>query len=514
MSNIDAALEYAGMGWSVFPVEPVGKKPMVKWTEESSTDPDRIREMWDMCPQANIGIDCGKSGLVVLDIDDVGSIGSLTDKFGFDPSQDDTAVVRTGRGGLHVYYRAGSERVRNSASKVADHVDVRGDGGYVVAPPSVHESGRTYEWARRSEPRPIPESVVKVFNYREEPQRVELPPERSHEKWGLAILAAEAHAIETSQPGQRNNQLNRSAYYVYGAVKGGHLDESLATMRLRQAARHVGLSESEIEGTLVSAWQGAEERHPQDRPMPDKYEVVPDKERRIFRLLSPEDLEQLPPPEWLLKDRLPEGQTWMYGEPGSGKTFLALDWAASVAAKGMNVIYFVGEGVQGFARRVWAWKEFYKKDISTFRAVPQAPHLLEPDSVATLRATVEHYAPSLIVVDTFARAAVGGDENSARDVGMAIDALDSLWRDMKVSSLVIHHSTKYQGVERGSSAIRGAADASWEVQPGIDGNMIGGQAFCRKMKDAEPPKSVLFQLRTLEDGAYVFPSAVMGDLGA
>jgi len=64
-------------------------------------------------------------------------------------------------------------------------------------------------------------------------------------------------------------------------------------------------------------------------------------------------------------------------------------------------------------------------------------------------------------------------------------------------------------VERGSSAIRGAADATWEVQAGIDGNMIGGQAFCRKMKDAEPPNSVLFQLRPHEDAAFAFPSACM-----
>lgn len=507
----EKALEYAGKGWHIFPVEKAGKTPLVKWRDQSSADPEVVGQMWDVYPDANIGIDCGKSGLVVLDIDDVNAVAELSEKFGFDPAADETAVVRTGRGGLHIYYRAGSESVRNSASKVADHVDVRGEGGYVVAPPSGHESGNLYEWVREVEPKPIPEAVVRVFNYREEPKRIELPPERSHEKWGLAILAAEAFAIETSQPGQRNNQLNRSAYLVYGAVKGGHLDHSIATMRLRQAASHVGLNESEIEKTLSSAWDGATERHPQDKmdnlpPMPS---VNGERERRMFRLLSPEDLEQLPPPQWLLKDRLPEGQTWVYGEPGSGKTFLALDWACSVAAKGLNVVYFVGEGVQGFARRVWAWKEMYRKDISTFRAVPQAPHLLEPASVAMLRDTVEHVAPSLIVIDTFARAAVGGDENSARDVGMAIDVLDSLWREMGVSSLVVHHSTKYQGVERGSSAIRGAADASWEVQQGIDGNMIGGQAFCRKMKDAEPPNSVLFQLRPHEDGAYVYPSASM-----
>ena len=507
MEVVEQAVKYAKNGWAVFPVDPGGKKPLVKWRDESTSDVEQVREMFSLLPNANIGIDTGKSGLVVIDVDDISAVKELSERFGFDPSADDTAVARTGRGGLHIYYRAGDEEVRNSASKIADHVDIRGAGGYVVAPPSLHESGNRYEWVRRVAPKPIPEAMVKAFNYREEPKRVELPPERSHEKWGLAVLASEAFAVETSKPGERNNQLNKSAFLVYGAVKGGHLDHSIATMRMQQAADHVGLDHEETKKTLDSAWHGSEARHPTERTELVPVEGGPEREKTTFRLLTPEDLDRLPPPEWLLEGRLPEGQTWMYGEPGSGKTFLALDWAASVSARGMNVIYFVGEGVQGFARRVWAWRQAYGRDITTFRAVPQAPHLLEAKSVQMLRDTVEKFNPSLIVVDTFARAAVGGDENSARDVGMAIDVLDGLWREMKVSSLVVHHSTKYLGVERGSSAIRGAADASWEVKAGIDGNFIGGQAICRKMKDAEPPDSILFRLQTLDDGAYIRPSA-------
>ena len=55
-------------------------------------------------------------------------------------------------------------------------------------------------------------------------------------------------------------------------------------------------------------------------------------------ILTVEDLENMPQPEWLLNFRMPEGQTWIYGEPGVGKTFVALDWAASVAAQGHNVL--------------------------------------------------------------------------------------------------------------------------------------------------------------------------------
>jgi hypothetical protein len=93
---------------------------------------------------------------------------------------------------------------------------------------------------------------------------------------------------------------------------------------------------------------------------------------------------------------------------------------------------------------------------------------------------------------------------------MAIDALDGLQRDFGCSSLVIHHSNKSGHGERGSSAIRGAADATWEVVGGLQGSgeIVGAQAFCRKMKDAEPPMPILFQLRSAGDSAVVHPTAL------
>lgn len=498
----EQAQKYAAEGWCVFPVK--HKMPLAHWRDDSSCDQEQIAQMrWDEA--TGIGLDCGKSGIVVIDIDNLDSISLLADRLGWDPTSDYTALARTGSGGLHVYYRAGSDAVRNSASKVVPGVDVRGFGGYVVLPPSRHESGGVYEWIRYGDILPIPEKMVEVLNYREELPPQPPPEVRTHERWGLTVLSSEAYNVEVSQPGTRNSTLYEAALRVFSVVKGGHLDHDIAHLRLRQAGMHVGLEASEVDGTLSSAWNTAGVRHPEQAPQP--VQTAP-QQRRSFRTLSMEELENLPPPTWLLRDRLPEGMTWMYGEPGSGKTFLALDWAASVAATGLNVIYFVGEGVTGFARRVKAWRDIYRKDISTMFVVPQAPHLLEHQSVDMLRETVGQVAPSLIVIDTFARASVGGDENSARDVGLAIDVLDGLWKDMKVSSLIIHHSNKNGGVERGSSAMRGAADATWEVRPGLDGDRhLGSQVVCRKMKDAEPPSPFMVQLRGHEDSAYMYPSA-------
>lgn len=512
-----AAEVYASLGWHTFPVQ--GKRPLVPWRESSTTDPSAHAMWWDVeHPDAGIAVDCGKSGLVVIDVDDNVSfdefVRGLIGNGDLESEQLDTFIQFTPSGGMHLVFSAPASNVKNSVSKLAPGVDVRAGGGYIVASPSdgyrlnvpleaqaITDSLRTLPdifeqlCAQPSEPKPEPAPDFK-------------PAGVTRSEWGQRRLDENVLTIMNAQPGTRNQTLNICALKVFRAVKGGHIDHKKAWDAIREAGLQCGLTATEVDRTMASAWGAAEPAHPEEREM-TRASLSPRPETKsMFRALSIEEIQQLPPPKWLLKNRLPEGQTWIYGEPGAGKSFLALDWAASVASTGLNVIYFIGEGVTGFARRVAAWKNVHERDLSTFRVVPQAPHLLDAQSVAALEATVDAWSPSLIVVDTFARSLVGGEENSARDVGMAIDALDTLWRERKVSSLVIHHSNKGGTSERGSSAIRGAADATWEVTPGVGGDAyLGSTALCRKMKDAEPPEPVLFQLRTQEDSAYVYPSA-------
>ena len=229
----------------------------------------------------------------------------------------------------------------------------------------------------------------------------------------------------------------------------------------------------------------------------------------LMPVLSIDDLENLPQPEWLIPNRLPEGQTWVYGEPGVGKTFVVLDWAATVAARGNTVLYFIGEGVKGFSKRVLAWRRYHPTaNLDTFHVVPMTPQLLDKDSVESFNEVIKEYQPSLIVIDTFARAAVGADENSAKDVGKVISVLDTMFRIHDCSSIVVHHSNKSGGSERGSGAIRGAADATWEVMPDYShSGLTTMQVACRKMKDSEPPRALLSQLKPHADSAVIYPSA-------
>jgi hypothetical protein len=470
-------------------------------------------------PDAGIAIDCGESGLVVIDVDDNESFNvfakKLIEEGELSAEELETFTQFTPSGGMHLVFSAPASNVKNSVSKLAPGVDVRAGGGYIVAHPSPNYRVNVSLDAQNISGilRTLPEVFERLASASIEAETKQQPEFAAsngitRREWGERRLEENVLAIMNSQQGTRNQTLNNAALKVFRAVKGGHIDHRQAWESIREAGLQCGLNPTEVDRTMASAWGAAEPAHPEEREMTRNTLQPKPETKSMFRALSIEEIQQLPPPKWLLKNRLPEGQTWIYGEPGAGKSFLALDWAASVASTGLNVIYFVGEGVTGFARRVTAWKQIHNRDLSTFRVVPQAPHLLDPQSVAALEATVDAWSPSLIVVDTFARSLVGGEENSARDVGMAIDALDTLWRERNVSSLVIHHSNKGGTSERGSSAIRGAADATWEVAHGAGGDyQLGATATCRKMKDAEPPEPILFQLRSQDDSAYVYPSA-------
>ena len=161
------ALAYAEMGWRVFPIHhPIwrvskcfcscgedcpspGKHPHTEHGLKDATDDQRqIKKWWTICPLDNVGIATGSvSGVFVLDVDgDAGrkSLGALMEEFGELP---ETMEVETGGGGSHIFFKyPESAAIKNSASKLGDHLDIRGDGGYVVAAPSRHVSGKDYAW--------------------------------------------------------------------------------------------------------------------------------------------------------------------------------------------------------------------------------------------------------------------------------------------------------------------------------------------------------------------------------
>lgn len=173
---LNAALDYAERGLPVFPIwtalpslagggficacgkphkdQNAAKHPMSRLApngfKDATTDAARIKHFWTCAPNANIGIATGRK-YVVLDIDPRHdgdkTLAALEQQHGTMPP---TWRALTGGGGIHVHFTADAE-IRNSVGKIGPGIDTRGDGGYVVAPPSLHISGNRYTWDRPPE---------------------------------------------------------------------------------------------------------------------------------------------------------------------------------------------------------------------------------------------------------------------------------------------------------------------------------------------------------------------------
>jgi hypothetical protein len=145
---IRAAITLASRGMHVFPCVPRGKTPACEHgCKDATADPDIIRSWWRFEPQYNVAIATGAaSDIFAIDIDNIDAEGVLSRLEAEHGALPPTVAVITGKG-RHLYFRWPGMLVRNSASKVAPGIEVRGDGGYILAPPSIHPSGRAYAWS-------------------------------------------------------------------------------------------------------------------------------------------------------------------------------------------------------------------------------------------------------------------------------------------------------------------------------------------------------------------------------
>ena len=218
---------------------------------------------------------------------------------------------------------------------------------------------------------------------------------------------------------------------------------------------------------------------------------------------------QVLPVDWLIH-RYIEADTLavLYGAPGRGKSFLALDMSCCIA-KGLPfhgqavrrgaVFYIAGEGHNGIARRLRAWVRNNGTEMPEYLFISDAPtDLSDARSVWEITEAMHQLAtrhgvtPTLIVIDTMARN-FAGDENSAMDVGSFVRNADHLRRQWGATVLIVHHSGKDgdKGA-RGSSALKGAVDAEYEVTRSTDDGLI--RLTARKMKDADTPPPLAFEL--------------------
>ena len=508
MSNRDAALALAERGWFPFPAK--GKQPLVQWREYNMGDLDgEGRDPWEWATA--IGVDCGRSGLAVIDIDDWDGYTQACDEHGDLP---ETLSSETPSGGSHLIFIGD---VKSTVSKVGPKVDTRGRGGYIIVPPS-----DGYRWVNRRQPAELPAAWAEAADP-PRPAATEAPrPERlypANDKWGQRVLDGEIARVATAVTGTRQTTLFEAACNIFEAVKGGHLDEGVARAHLESVGGRIGLDPQEIRSGLESAWERTQARHPTEKlhtstsPSQLREPSLRREDWRnseddddVFEGLTLAQLRDMPPPKWVLEPLIPEGLTFLVGPPKVGKTFVALDWVATAAARGVNVLYFVGEGVAGFAQRVAAWSaEHPTANLDRLTVVPRAPQLLDPADVHRLHRTVARRQVDLLVIDTWSRATRGADENSHVDMSNAIGVLDDLREQHGLSNLIVHHTNAAGEKPRGHTSLTGAYEALWRVEEDSPlARTINVKAVA--MKDHQPPAPVFSQIRENAAGATLHPS--------
>lgn len=294
---INPFLRYLALGWSVIPLQARGKLPESRllptvedeaepskrkrsWKPYQTTAPTQAEvEAWWRNPSLNVGIVTGQvSGIVVLDLDN-----PLAIRTAYDWGVPQTPTVATGKG-LHLYFRCLDTAIGNRANFASvEGFDFRGEGGYVVAPPSLHPEGRTYEWLHSPEDVALAEMpewlqtlllkdavptpnapLPQTMPVREQGEPPAPPEPETQEDTDLSeaqqkyrfyaeqTIQAELQRLAGAPPGERNDHLNRSAFKLGQLVGIGVTDEQEIERRLTTVALTLGLTRKEARATIAS----------------------------------------------------------------------------------------------------------------------------------------------------------------------------------------------------------------------------------------------------------------------
>jgi hypothetical protein len=240
------------------------------------------------------------------------------------------------------------------------------------------------------------------------------------------------------------------------------------------------------------------------------------------RLLSRSALRSLPDPEPLIANVLDQGTVaLLYGRWGSGKSFIALDWAASIATghawQGRHTeqrrgLYVAAEGAYGLKGRTNAWETGWHTAIrdGQLDVLPQPVNLTRPLEAANLAALIADHGYGLVVLDTLSRCMVGADENSAKDCGLVVDVLHQLRQrtpNGRGVILAVHHAGKDGKTFRGSTTFEAGADTVYAVT--VDETLIILDR--QKRKDGPVVDRHELKLARIEDsGSCVVESSQLG----
>ncbi len=538
------ALDYAKrFHWHIFPCEKRGKRPITQHGfKDATTDAAQINQWWAQHPEANIGLDCGRSGLVVIDLDGQEGIenwNALQDAAQIPPHQ--TTIAHTGSGhGAHIYYRApAGVDIRNSTSKLAKGIDVRAQGGYVVLPPSVTEKPYTWEHNPDEGIAPLPDALLKLLT---EPEtKLTLDPQNrtngnGHQNgftmrdgdYSLYVQGAidgEIGNLRAAHNGTRNHTLNSAAFNL--ATLG--LPHAEIESILLPVALDVGLTEKESRATIASGHKGGAQK---PRTIPSTNFVLIDSEpteaEKIMQMgangnghattgtaqtnsktngnstqqpryvlhWAREALEPQPPIEWIIENLFSAGSvSLVFGEGGSKKTWSVLDAAVAVAqgetwlnfaTKQVTVLLIDEEsGTRRLNRRLADVMRGHNAsaDIPIAYTCFAQWNLTQQPDVNEIRNLIIQTGARLVIIDALADVMLGADENSVKEIQPLFMRLRIVADETQSAIVIVHHSNR-NGFYRGSSAIRGAVDLMLSVESKPDSDEVKFEM--EKTRDVSP----------------------------
>ncbi len=513
--QVEEALTLLGHGWSVIPCRARSKFPLEEWEVYKDRLPTEVevRRWWEKHPNANAAIVCGKvSGLVVVDID-VDKGGRIED---IEEATD--RISRTGGGGWHLFYKHPGGLVGNRVG-VRPGIDIRGDGGYVIAPPSVHESGKAYTWMSEGDMGPCPEWVTSTNGDEHVP---------SGEQWLTSML--ERGVAE----GGRNDALARlTGYFASKAIPD---DVVYSTMtEWAKTHLHPPLSEHEVDTTIrsVCKTENAKVARRTSRIMVVDDDTGKTVERPFALSLREFGLrygsEEI---TWLCKGWLPSRTiAMMAAPPESMKSWLLLDLAVSVASGKpfLGAVETMETGpvllvqqedshaqvAERLATIILGKYGCPKATGDSSPALPDPPIVIHPwrelrfekgsTSVGDLEEAIKKYRPRLVIIDPLYSAI------STEEYGRgAIEYLKVLkgWRDKYRVAFILAHHTKKSADSWNRQEAWGSQFLNAFIEAGLQVRRVEGKPHVLvrpHFKDfqAGPPQHVEFDIDTsLMDHKY------------
>lgn len=533
-TNHDAALAYASAGWLVFPLHHIlptgacscgtrcsdpGKHPRVPWKDNATTDADQIDRWWSKWPDANIGVVTGPdSGIWVLDLDnkksvDIGdglligqgthSLRVLEDMYGSLP---ETLTQITGSGGQHfVFAYPDTDQPYGNRAALVPGVDVRGAGGYIVAPPSNHKSGARYTWVDPATP-------------------LAAPPD-----WLLNLAKTERRATvltsgEVVKEGGRNDYLYRLGAKLRGEKDLSYLellgallihnkeecDPPLEEDEVVRIAQNVDrLPANEPEPVIMLPTGGARSDEPDDATMAPGDDLAVS----LHELLS----RHIPAPPALVHGLIDGGTgVLVAGPPNVGKSWIVFALALAVATgtpflgyqtEQAPVLIIDEEGTdwgdQGRFRMMVEGLEITDTGpIPLHLAIGKRFKLDTQRGLDAVRRMCERYRPKLIIIDSLVRV-TSGDENKSRDMEQFFSIARMIQRNTGAAVVFVHHVRKKSKDDdfdlgdliRGSSEIRAFFDTILIAQENVEGVEL--HVNKQRWRKKQPP--ALYRIDVVED---------------